>query len=184
MEQSKIDLAGQSQVLGPVDFGGQNIFNAGSINGVTVEDLPGNLADKADASGTPDGTFTLDRGDIAAIGGAILYGGSGTGRFLILANSAADVNPGTLLDGGWLQAEKTRVSMQVFDSDDRKVLFSGSYDSAVPANSGFDFKLLGLSIARQLVLAHGGTIDVTSQPGEGSSFTIGLPLTGKDMHTS
>jgi signal transduction histidine kinase len=34
---------------------------------------------------------------------------------------------------------------------------------------------LGLSIARQLVLAHGGTIDVTSQPGEGTSFCIQLP---------
>jgi signal transduction histidine kinase len=34
---------------------------------------------------------------------------------------------------------------------------------------------LGLAIARGLVLAHGGTINVTSQPGEGTSFTIRLP---------
>jgi signal transduction histidine kinase len=34
---------------------------------------------------------------------------------------------------------------------------------------------LGLAIARGLVLAHGGSIDVTSQPGEGTSFTIRLP---------
>jgi signal transduction histidine kinase len=36
---------------------------------------------------------------------------------------------------------------------------------------------LGLAIARGLVLAHGGTINVTSQPGEGTSFTIRLPQT-------
>ena len=34
---------------------------------------------------------------------------------------------------------------------------------------------LGLAIARQLVLAHGGTIDVASAPGEGTIFTIRLP---------
>jgi signal transduction histidine kinase len=36
---------------------------------------------------------------------------------------------------------------------------------------------LGLFITRQLVEAHGGSIGVQSQPGEGSVFTVTLPLT-------
>lgn len=35
---------------------------------------------------------------------------------------------------------------------------------------------LGLAIARWIIDQHGGTIDVTSKPGEGSTFTVRLPL--------
>ena len=38
---------------------------------------------------------------------------------------------------------------------------------------------LGLSFVAWIARAHGGTIDVLSQPGKGTTFTIRLPLNGE-----
>jgi signal transduction histidine kinase len=38
---------------------------------------------------------------------------------------------------------------------------------------------LGLPVSRKIIAEHGGTISVTSHPGQGSNFTIELPMTRK-----
>jgi two-component system sensor histidine kinase/response regulator len=43
---------------------------------------------------------------------------------------------------------------------------------------------LGLSIAQKVVVAHGGTIDVASDVGKGTSFTIRLPRGGGEQNTA
>lgn len=47
--------------------------------------------------------------------------------------------------------------------------------SATRSYSGFG---MGLFIVRQIVEAHGGTVGVVSEPGEGSTFTIRIPISG------
>lgn len=49
---------------------------------------------------------------------------------------------------------------------------TGGRDSArKPEGAG-----LGLAVARWIVLAHGGTITASSEPGQGATFTVSLPL--------
>ncbi|MHB1561815.1 MAG: ATP-binding protein, partial [Isosphaeraceae bacterium] len=40
---------------------------------------------------------------------------------------------------------------------------------------------LGLAIVREIVTAHGGQVEVDSQPGQGTTFTFSLPA-GPDPH--
>jgi len=48
------------------------------------------------------------------------------------------------------------------------------YYSTTPGGTG-----LGLALTRRIVRAHGGTIQAAGRPGEGTTFTITLPLAGR-----
>jgi len=43
---------------------------------------------------------------------------------------------------------------------------------------------LGLPVVQQVVSAHHGTIDFTSDPGQGTTFTVRLPVSAKRLSSS
>ena len=60
--------------------------------------------------------------------------------------------------------------------EDQQRLFTRFFRSADPVAQAVGGTGLGLVITRSLVELHGGTIDVRSTPGGGSTFTVTLPL--------
>jgi signal transduction histidine kinase len=60
---------------------------------------------------------------------------------------------------------------------DRSKLFLPFGTTSVRGTEGEPSTGLGLCIARRIVEGHGGTIDVVSEVGQGSTFSFTLPLT-------
>jgi signal transduction histidine kinase len=81
-----------------------------------------------------------------------------------------------------LRSEGPLASLRVADSgiglspDERKNVFERFYRSAEARSRGEGGSGLGLCIARSIVEAHGGKIQLESAPGQGSTFTVLLPL--------
>ncbi|MFE9810306.1 ATP-binding protein [Streptomyces sp. NPDC005227] len=100
----------------------------------------------------------------------------------LLTNAAVHTPPGTAVALG-LSASAGTVVVRVRDAGpgipdaDRERVFDRFYrvDKARGRDRGGSG--LGLAVARSLVLAHGGTVDLTSAPGA-TVFTVGLPYTG------
>jgi two-component system NtrC family sensor kinase len=93
---------------------------------------------------------------------------------------------GAMLDGGDLtirtSADDGRVLIEVTDTgcgiapEDLDQIFEPFF-STKPAGQGTG---LGLSVSYGIVRRHGGTIQVESEPGKGSKFTIILPALGSE----
>jgi heavy metal sensor kinase len=78
-------------------------------------------------------------------------------------------------ENGWaaLRVSDTGIGMATAEQES---VFRAFYRSAEVGTLAEKGTGLGLSIARSIALAHGGTIQVDSAPGEGSTFRVLLPL--------
>jgi signal transduction histidine kinase len=99
-----------------------------------------------------------------------------------LVNNAIKFSP----DGGTVQVTVRRSDGQVrFDvhddgpgipADDRDRLFERYTRATVAEQRGVPGLGLGLSIVRRLTEAHGGSVGLTSRPGEGTTFWVTFPV--------
>jgi signal transduction histidine kinase len=77
---------------------------------------------------------------------------------------------------GWAQVEVCD-SGKGIAIEDRERIFERFYQTDKSRRKGTDRGSgLGLPIARQIVLAHGGKIWADGQPGQGARFVVQLPL--------
>jgi two-component system sensor histidine kinase BaeS len=98
----------------------------------------------------------------------------------LLSNAIKYTPSGGLITVG-ASVDQTSVNIWVADTgpgidvDEQSRIFTplyrGSADTRFPLGMG-----LGLSIAQDVVVAHGGRLELDSVPGEGSRFTIRLPM--------
>ena len=99
----------------------------------------------------------------------------------LLTNSVKYSGPDTRVDVS-ASRHNDRVHIAVRDQGmgmtaaELKKLFTKFYRTRSAEQSGEVGTGIGLSIVQQIVTHHGGTIQVTSTPGQGSCFTIILPL--------
>jgi len=79
----------------------------------------------------------------------------------------------------WKDDARIRIAVQDqgigMDQKEVKQIFQKFYRTKKAEESGEAGTGIGLSIVQQIVEQHGGRIDVTSQPGAGSCFTLVMP---------
>jgi len=100
----------------------------------------------------------------------------------LLENAVAHTGPeGTITVAAWQQDNEINISVadtgEGIQAEDLPNIFERFYrvdKSRTRATGGSG---LGLTIAKRLVEAHGGRIDVENQPGQGTRFTFTLPFT-------
>jgi PAS domain S-box-containing protein len=98
----------------------------------------------------------------------------------LVGNAVKFTDEGTITlnafrDDSWLCIDVTDTGIGISDEDMKKIFdrFTQADSSDARRAQGTG---LGLAITLHLVQMHGGTIDVQSKPGEGSTFTVRLPI--------
>jgi heavy metal sensor kinase len=76
---------------------------------------------------------------------------------------------------GWASIRVEDTGIGIFPEDQARI-FQRFYRSAEARSRGEGGAGLGLCIARSIAEAHGGRIEVKSTPGQGSTFTVFLPI--------
>ncbi|HEX5500997.1 MAG TPA: ATP-binding protein [Thermomicrobiales bacterium] len=100
----------------------------------------------------------------------------------LLGNALRHTPPGGRIEVGARRAAPATVEVWVADTgsgiapEDLPHVFERFYRADSSRSRATGGSGLGLTIARQLVLAHGGAIGATSEPGRGSRFTFTLPV--------
>ncbi|HWF92623.1 MAG TPA: HAMP domain-containing sensor histidine kinase [Terriglobales bacterium] len=103
---------------------------------------------------------------------------------LNLVNNALKYSPDHKYIGVNLTRRNGSVQLQVVDHgmgiprEEQSKIFEKFYRVGDPMVNNTRGSGLGLSLVRHIVQAHGGTVTVESAPGEGSKFTITLPVDG------
>ncbi|MGY4829086.1 PAS domain S-box protein [Sphaerotilaceae bacterium SBD11-9] len=102
--------------------------------------------------------------------------------FNLLSNAVKFTDPGGEIRVAILEGPPGSMRVEVSDTgigistDDLSHLFEAFHQLDGGAARRYEGSGLGLSLTRKLVLLHGGDITVTSAPGEGSTFSVRLPL--------
>jgi len=113
---------------------------------------------------------------LAHLGSVSLHKGTLQRAFVNLLQRALDAMPqgGTVTLRGRRTASHSIVEIRdtgsAISEEQLDVLFEPL------SNAGSEWTGLGLYVIREIVVAHHGTIDVQSAPGQGTTFTVMLPL--------
>jgi heavy metal sensor kinase len=100
----------------------------------------------------------------------------------LLDNAAKYSAPGTPIEvRAWRAGHHVALAVRDWgmglSPEDQAHLFEPFYRSAEARRRGHPGVGLGLAVARRIAAAFGGTIEVRSEPGRGSTFTVRLPIT-------
>jgi len=119
---------------------------------------------------------TLHLQGLARLGSVSLHKGTLQRAFVNLLQRALDAMPrgGTVTLRGRRTASHSVVDIQdagsAISEEQLDLLFEPLY------STGSEWSGLGLYAVREIIVAHGGTIDVQSVSGQGTTFTVTLPL--------